>query len=61
MILPVLAITEGGIGIAAAITGGARADAARHMLALAAKGHAEAQVDPAIARIAAAVAARPIE
>ncbi|MNU98889.1 hypothetical protein D3C71_890100 [compost metagenome] len=61
VVLQVFAITERGVGVAAAITGGAAADAAGNLLTRPAERHADAQVDPAIARVTAAVTAGTIE
>ncbi|MNH95128.1 hypothetical protein D3C73_477620 [compost metagenome] len=61
VVLQVLAVTERGVVVATALTGGAAADAAGNLLARTAERHVDAQVDPAIARIAAAVAARTVE
>ena len=61
VVLQVFAVAERGIVVAAAITGRAAADAAGNLLPRPTERHVDAQVDPAITCVAAAVAAGAIE
>ncbi|MNQ68078.1 hypothetical protein D3C85_826220 [compost metagenome] len=61
VVLQVLAETDGRVVVTTAVTCGATADAAGNLLARTPQRHVDTQVDPSIARIAAAEAARTIK